>query len=1304
MVSDDPGARTQVDPVLLDSSPARPRAGMDVTERVRLERPLGRGGMAEVWVADHLTLGVKVAVKFLRSAWDLRLRERFAREAQVAARIDHPHAVRVFDHGVTSDGRPFMVMERIDGEPLSERVRRSGPLAPAETETVVAQIADVLTHAHGQDIVHRDIKPHNVMLVRGERLYAKVLDFGLAKQLFDETDPELTEAGWVLGTPAYMAPEQLVEALPATASSDVWSLAVIAYELLTGARPFRGRVQAAIALAMLTQRYIPPSEARPELPPAIDGFFERAFAARLEDRFASAAELADAFSSALSGASQSLAVAGRIHLPPKLYGREPELARVRDALEGTRNRSRLLLIDGFSGVGKTALVEEARRRLADRGVIFIDGKFDQLRRGTPYDSLIQALRKLVRFIASREDDSVEEWRTRLDDELGAVATILTDFIPELQDLLGVREAPSETSPPEMRNRLQHAIGRLLHSVASPERPLFLFLDDLQWADLPTLELLGKLVGGPEDRGVLLVGSYRSNEIDANHPLHRTLSELAASDSPPERIALGPLGEDAVLELLNEVLGPGSGRVRLAVLCHEKTRGNPFFLRRFLESLHEDGVLALDQTTLEWQWSASAIRSRPMAEDVVAFIAAEIRRLPPLTSQALALASCIGGQFELGALAQILDIGRRRALERLRPALTGHLIEPGSEDLWVSDEVGAHRVTFRFAHDRIQQAARSLVSSAEAAATHKRIADFLLEHLDGTEREARLFELVEHLNRSADLQPALAPNTEQRQRLNLSAARRAQRSAAFAPADGYYRRALELFEPSQWEEDHADAFALHVEAARSAYVAGDTEEMDRLIAIAVERARSPLEVVRAREVRIHGLLQEQRFAEAVDLAIELLARLGAPLPEEPTDADVQAALGATLTLLGEHDRQSIVSCPVCQDEAVQIAQRIRQAIMSAAYLTSPQRFVLLSCEQVRSTLDDGLVAQSAYGFAVFGMVLHAVGMLDQAYETGKTARAILEKIGDRSTMAKTQHVVTAHIDALIEPVASVIDAEQQIHQLGMDAGDLEYAGWALHVMVAYAFYAGMRLPTLREMDRRNVALLQQYRQGPALGCALPFSQAIRNCIGEDVSDTSRLVGPSYDEERHMEEVLSVGFRGAAYLLTVMRSFVRYLFRDVEGALATAELGGEYADGAAASWHPVWWHQVHALALLGAKGADGVEAARVDLERLEHFRRFSEVNHRHRVELVAAEVARVEERDGDALAHYDAAIAHAREHGFLHEEALANELAARFYLERGSERAARGFLVEARDAYDEWGAEAKVEQLEAELGHVLRRRRR
>ncbi len=1268
-----------------------PEPGMRVTPRVELVRELARGGMGAVWVARHLTLGIDVAVKFLLADDPVR-RERMSREARLAARVDHPNAVRIHDSGVTETGTPFIVMELLDGPSLAERIDREGPLTVAEVRRLVAQVGAALEAAHHNGVVHRDVKPSNIVLLStSSGLFAKLVDFGIAKPM-EASDLTLTRAGHVVGTMFYMAPEQLIDGLPPDHRADLWGLAVVAYEALVRRRPYDGRSMAGVGAAMVLRRFDPPTTLDPSLPAALDAWFDRALKLEPDARFASARELVETFEAAASSSATDIPrrAAPVLRLPDRLYGRDRELAALGRAFDQVHaGRSRMVLVSGYSGVGKTALVRELRARLSGRAT-FVAGKFDQFDRGTPYASLLQAFRELVRQALS-DAAALPAWRERVRATVGDLAPALVEVIADLEPLLGTTTTPAEAaSPTEQRNRLHVAMGRLISAFASPERPLVLFLDDLQWADLPTFDLLTTLATDPESRHVLLLGAHR-HQSGAGHPLVVVLERLRAAQAVDE-VALGPLGEDAVLDLVSDTFPTSPGRMRFAAACHAKTHGNAFFLRRFLESLVDGGVVRFDADARQWTWDPAAVDAVDMADDVVEFVAAEISRLPPRTREAVAVAAVVGDRFELDTLARAIGVERGEALGALGPALAIELLAATGPSGSVPGPDDDHRLVFRFTHDRVRQAARAAIDDEAAAAVHRRVGRFLLDTLRGAERERRLFELVEHLNRGFATEPSSAESAQLRA-LNLAAARRALRSAAFDAAHLYLQHARRHLGPDAWTSDYAQTLALHVEGARAAYLAGRSDQMELLVEVAVGRARDVVDAVSAQEVRVQGFLSQRRFGDALRVALDALASLGMTAPRDPTGADVEAAVGATLRHLASFGEVDLEALPTCADPLVQARQRVQIAAMSSAYMAAPTLLPILACDIVRATLEHGVCKESPYGFAALGLVLVAGNQIDVAYAMGRIAADMLDRVGDRAMRPRTLHLLAAFVRPFVDPLRDSIDTERQVARLGLDTGDLEYAGWGLHIEVCNSFYAGVDLATLARTYERNTPILEHHQQLPPLGCTVQYGQALARLRGG-----ADLVELERQEAERMRTFRAGNFRGAAFIQTVVGTFLRYVFGDAPGAAAWADDGAAFADGAAATYHVVWWHQYRALAVLASRDADpraALEAVAPNLAQLRIWQRAAPHNHDHRVHLVDGEIARVLGRRERALAHFDEAVASAATHGFLHEEALAHELAARCHAADGQATAERSRLERARAAWARWGATAKVAELDRRL---------
>ncbi len=1261
-------------------------------DEVRLVRQLGAGGMGSVWLAEHARLGL-VAVKILRWEEARGPRERLRREAKLTARIDHPHAVRILERGEAIDGAPYLVLELIEGSSLAARLAEVGPLALEDACRLVAQVASVLEAAHALQVLHRDVKPDNLMLVDGEpELFVKVVDFGIARTIDGSDTRLLTLPGEMIGTPAYMAPEQLVDGRPASKLSDLWGLSVAAYEALTTQRPFRGSGRAGICAAQVLKRYERPSRARADLPPSLDGFFDRAFSVEPEARFQSADELATAFDDAAHGRTRAPSAPPKpapLHIPARLFGREREIALVLDAFErASVGRTRVLLVTGYSGIGKTALVAAVEQTLVAAGATFVSGKFDQFNRATPYDSLIRALRELIR---ARILGGAAL-------EVGALAgqsgSALIAVIPELEQLIGPQPPLEEVSAAESRNRFQTAVERLVSTLARSGHPLVFFFDDLQWADLASIDLVVSLATDPESRHVLFVGAYRDNEIDAAHPLRGALERLGAAPGARETIALGPLDEDAVLDLVSATFPGASGRARLASVCHAKTHGNVFFLRRLLESLCDEGTVRFDHGTRAWTWDLPAIEARAVTEDVVEFVASEIRRMPREAGHAVAAAACIGDFFDLDALSVALERGRGATLELLRPALASELVLPATEGVRLAGDLDVERTVFRFAHDRIRQAARSLVGDADARVVHAAVGRHLVRTLGDAERERRLFELVDHLNVGVG-EDAEGDERNRLRALNLAAARRAVSSAAFAPAHRYMMRGLALLSGDPWAEDFEQTMALHVEGARSAYLGGDYATMRALVALAVTHARTPLERVLAREVELHALVAQQKLVEVVSLAIELVGELGFELPVSPTQADVQRIVGETAMRVSTTTVEDLARMPLALDPNVIAALRIQNDTMSSAYLAAPNLLPIMGCNIVRLTLERGVCKESPYGFAILALVLSAGNAIDAAYAVGTLATGLLGRVDDRTVHPRTLHVVTSFVRPFVEPMRVSIEEARRVFRIGMDVGDFEYAGWALHTMVRDGLFGGLPLDELEPMCTRSMGILEHHRQVAVTACQAPFAQLLENLRGR-APNPSRLVGPSYDEQTQRELFAAIAYRGAAFVVGVVSAYARFLFRDFAGGLEVLDGCAQYADGAVATYNQVYFHQLRALIVLGAARPGGAAAERAEhdvaphLERLRTWQRFSPASHDHRVRLVEAELARVRgDRGTDRL--YDQAIALATEHAYLPEIAVANELAYRHHDADGREMLAAAYFVAAIEAYERWGAHAKAAHL-------------
>ena len=1164
---------------------------------------------------------------------------------------------------------------------------------------------------HERGIIHKDINPGNI--VRNiETGQIKLIDFGISSMLRRES-VEAQAARGFHGAPAYMSPEQTGRMNVALDyRTDLYSLGVTFYEVLTGKLPFVATDRLELVHAHIARTPLAPNDVDPDVPQVLSDIVMRLLEKRAEDRYQSARGLKHD----LELCRQQLSDKGRVGafelrkrdvedrlaLPQKLYGRRRETAMLVGAFQRVAaGGTEVLLVAGYSGIGKTSLVNEVQRPILECRGTFASGKCDQFNRGVPYDSIAQAIRSFVRHVM-REDEAVQRnWRERILNAVGANGRVLTDLLYEVEQIIGPQPPVEVITSTEAENRMVRTMRQFVRAIAGSRHPLVLFLDDLQWADLPSLKLIQSLARDFQTNHVLFVGAYRDNEIDESHPVAQFVRELNEANVVVRDIKLGPLSSnDAKLLLADTTSLPPEDVAPLAELCIEKTDGNPFFLNRFLEALYEGGQLRLNKTTARWEWDVEQIAAQEITDNVVDFMCKKIETLSHVTRQALLMAAVIGNTFDLRTLALLLGHDMRQAQSDLREALDEDLVRPIGSKYWESSGGEVSNFRFRFLHDRIQQAAYSLLPDRSRRSTHLRLGRLLLTHLSEEERSHQLFDIVEHLHQAVDL----ITEREQRDeisRLNYDAGKRALQSAAYTPAFHYLERAANLSGENMWERDYEYALNVSVESARAAYLSGRGSAMDERIDRVLVHAKTPLDLSRAREIRILSLVGKRELPAAIDLALDTLEILGRPLTANPTSEDVEKGLAATLALLGDRSNEALSALPLGEDRTVQAAMQLEILISAAAFLARPLLLPLLAFDLVKSSVEVGIARQSAYGFGLFGLYLAAINVCDVAFKQAQLSLQLLDRFGDRALRPRPSHLIYGFTNIWSMPLRETLEQEREVWFVGMDTGDIEYACWGIQLYLANSFWSGKKLGTLQSEFDTYVTAAKELQQEAVVHVMVQVQQAVENLVG-NAEDPRRLVGPGFHEDEAIENYKAINYRGGVAVTYAMAAKVRYLFGDYAGAAEASAIGSTYGDGVAATFMLVSFRFYGALASLklcdGAtadKQAELLAIADGHLSAIETWARFCVANHAHRVALIDAERARVVGDIVTAIDRYDDAIELARTNGFVQHEALANELAGRFFTNRGRNVIGRAYLMEARFAYQRWGASAMVDRLEGEF---------
>ncbi|MBV9891515.1 MAG: serine/threonine-protein kinase PknK, partial [Rhizobacter sp.] len=709
-----------------------------------------------------------------------------------------------------------LMLEDAGGEPLERFM--GNPMETGAFLRLAIAIARALGKLHQCGLVHKDVKPANI-LVNLETGETRLTGLDLASRLPRERQaPDPPE--FIAGTLAYMAPEQSGRMNRSIdARSDLYALGVTLYRMLTGSLPFTATDPMEWVHCHIAKKPVPPSERLENVPAAVSAIVMRLLAKTPEDRYQTADGVGHDLRRCLAAWEGERRIDNfplgehdipdRLRVPEKLYGRAREVETLLAAFDRvvTGAKPELVLVSGYSGVGKSSVVNELHRAVVPPRGLFASGKFDQYKRDIPYATVAQALQKLIQSLLGKSEPELARWRTALLEALESNARLMVDLFPMLALIIGDPPSVPELPPRDAQRRFQFVLQRFIGVFARPEHPLALFLDDLQWIDAATLDLLEDLLTRSALQHLLLIGAYRDNEVTAAHPLARKLEAIRNAGASVHDVKLAPLAREEVGRLVGDALRCDAARTApLPELVHAKTEGNPFFVIQFLSALADEGLLAFDHDAARWSWDVGRIDAKGYTDNVVDLMAGKLSRLPAMTQEALQQLACLGSRASLATL----------ALLRGTPEDQVHA------DLWEAvrlELVDRLDGGYRFVHDRVQEAAYSLIAEASRAQAHLRIGRLLSAKTPLEEREEAIFEIVNQLNRGAAL--ITSPDErEQLAELNLKAARRAKASTAYASALSYLAAGAGLVADDVWGRRPSLIFALEFHRAECEFLTGE----------------------------------------------------------------------------------------------------------------------------------------------------------------------------------------------------------------------------------------------------------------------------------------------------------------------------------------------------------------------------------------------------------------------------------------------------------------------------------------------------
>ncbi len=1233
--------------------------------------------------------GRPVVVKRLNRQYPLpRDLADYRQEYDILQQIESNQVIKGYDLN-TQQHALILVLEDIGGQSLRQLYR--GQALPLDLFLEIAiAISKGLSQIHAANVIHKDINPANIVFNPKTR-QLRIIDFGLSSRIRQETTP-LQHPNTLEGTLTYLSPEQtgrinrLIDY-----RTDIYSLGVTFYELLTGSLPFPTTDPMALVHSHLAK--MPPSlmEQRPDVPDFLAAMVTKMMAKGAEDRYQSAWGIQTDLER-LQTQSAELPIAQddypfQFRLPQTLYGRGAELDQLLTGFEESRHSgARLMLVTGYSGMGKSSLVRELYRPIAAAQGYFTVGKFDQLQRGVPYSALIQAFSGLLRQLLGESTEQLETLRSQLLTAVGNNGQVIIDVIPDLALVIGSQPPLPKLAPAAAQNRFSNVFQRFVRVFAHPDHPLVLFLDDLQWADTASLKLLQLLLNDSQsDRqndsqpeSLLVIGAYRSNEVNNTHPLMRTLGALEGI--VPTTLTLSPLGLTHTCQLLADTLYQDLQVVQpLAQLVLKKTGGNPFFVNEFLKTLKAEELIRFELTQHGWQWDLAQIQAQDITDNVVVLMTNKLQKLSSAVQQLLCIAACIGATFDVETLSQVAQQEPVAIQQTLEPALQSGLIlasKPTQE--------------LRFLHDRVQQAAYELVSRDEKSTLHLRIGQHRQQQL--TAAQETLFEVVDHFNLGrSQLPPDRWLDVAQ---LNLAAGQRAKQATAYQAAEQYLATGVDYLNDVLGEGADGNAslmYSLHREWAEVQYLLGKFDASQATIDHLLQQNLSPLQQAEVYSLRIVQNTIQTNYQAALEAGRAALAVLGVTLPLTNLEDAFQREYADLCEALNGRTLASLEDLPTITVPDKIFAVELLSNLGSAAYRYDRRMWQVIVVLSINLFLKHGNVPQSCYGYSNYGTLLGSVlGDYEAGYESALVSLRLSERYCDRTQTSRACFILSNFVQSWVRPVSEADAINQAGVDAGLETGEFQYVGYTLSYRISNLFFQGKPLNEVMAALRTAMQFCHQVKNQWAIDALQGYQLTIDQLCGSEEL-TSLPAAADYIQTCHDNNSLSGLCR-----YYILQGLTLYLNRQPAEALRILDQAAPMLDFILGVVSVAEYHFYGALLL--SELPESPDA----LQRLEHHRTWlaqraetCPENFLQKAQLIDAELARLQNQPWEASQHYDAAIANALTHHFLQDEAIACERAALFWLDHGKETFAQPYLQQAHYAFMRWGAVQKVAQLETEF---------
>ena len=1181
-------------------------------------------------------------------------------------------------------------------------------------------ITKIIQQIHLHHIIHKDLKPENILIHQESKTF-HIIDFSvstlLSKEIQSLKSPDILE-----GTLAYMPPEQTGRMNRGIDyRSDFYSLGVTFYQLLTGQLPFKSNDAMELVHCHLAKRPVPPISLNQDISQPLNDIILKLMEKNAEDRYQSAEGLLNDFeichqqwlksSKIISFKLGQHDIARQFSIPEKLYGRDQEVNTLLDTFNlASQGQPALLLVTGLPGIGKTALVNEIHQSVVRERGYFIKGKYDQYNRNQPFFALIQSIQMLLQQLLNERTDAVQKWQKLIQTALGQQAQVIIDLIPDLEQLIGKQAPAVQLQGIAATNRFQHLLLSLFRTITD-HHPLVMFLDDLQWIDAASLQLLPILMQPGEIKTLLLIGAYRDNEVKIGHPWFSTLQEIKQTGLLIEQIKLTPLTQADLRQMITDAcLCHKSKATELTQLVYRKTQGNPFFTHRLMAVLHEEKLVKFDYDSGQWGFDLPQIAQLAANNDIIDFMVSRIKKMLPQTQTILQKAACIGNKFDLETLITITNIPQKDCTNALWQAMKANFIIPLTDNYKIflvdnnSNQSMDVKVMFRFTHDRVQQAAYSMISENQKAKMHLEIGRLLKKHEKDINQPRQIIDITNQLNMASELIIDQFERIELAT-LNFKAGNKAMQATAYSAACKHFDTGISLLPKNGWHENYLLTLSLYEAAAESAYLCGNHEIMSNYADTVIKHVKTINDAAKIIQVQCLSFISTTQISQAIKYAIDSLMRMGINIPANPDKQIVNYTYHQIKELLKEKLINDLAEFSHLTDPTLLAIIQIINIIMPIAH-ANPDLFAMLIFTGIQLTLKYGNSPASILIYGNYGQILISqYHDTKNGYKYGQLSLKLLDQFNSIESTAQAYAVFYGTITPWKEPLKNAIATAQVGYQYGFDTGDYLYASVNIITFSMGAYSSGQELSQLNEKVSEYSKAILAMQQIAAKHWNEIIHQSIMNLLG--LSSTPWLLqGTAFKENTQLPELKTVNDQFAICTFHIHKMLLSYLFQQQtfsEDSLISAEASLVAVMG---TINMAIFHFYAALIQLysyesstTSKQKQILDKVTEHLQKMQNWAKYAPMNFQHKYDLMEAERCRV---TGDWLSaedHYEKAIQGAHENEFIQEEALANELAARFFLNRKNKTIAKTYMTQAYYAYANWGAKAKTDDLEKRYPYLL-----